>query len=189
MFFRIFFRISKVYFPNFAQQKVALFRRCTIHDICQKSKFFTQILHKWPRILHLDLWAICANYQLWLTPYTNTHSDKIELSYTYGHQFSPNIAKLAKLRNSAFQQPRGWVALPSIVVRRLFVVCPAWLHLLLSPLYEVLDHTNLIFSERTSKTMFMGVWLANTQIHVKIQNTNTNSTSFKVAVMPYMIYF
>ena len=52
-----------------------------------------------------------------------------------------------KLRNSAFQQPRGWVALSSLV-RRLFVVCrPAWWHLLSSPLYDVLDHTNHIFSE------------------------------------------
>ena len=29
-----------------------------------------------------------------------------------------------------------------------FVICPAWWHLLLHPLHDVLDHTNHIFSER-----------------------------------------
>ena len=59
--------------------------------------------------------------------------------------------KLLQMVFSAFceTQPSasiGWVALSSVFVRSLFVPHP--LHLLSSPLYDVSDHTNHIFSVR-----------------------------------------
>ena len=50
-----------------------------------------------------------------------------------------------EIARSAFQEPIGWeLYLPLFVV----VVVPHPWHLHLSPLYEVLDHTNQIFSVR-----------------------------------------
>ena len=54
----------------------------------------------------------------------------------------PNLYD-AILRDSAFQQSIGWVALSSLV--RVFV--PHRWHLHLSPLYDVLDYTNHTFSK------------------------------------------
>ena len=69
-------------------------------------------------------------------------------------------------------------------------VCPsqAW-HLKFSQLCMVLDHKTIYFLKgndiRTSKTMFPGVWRANTQIQI---HKYTNTASVKVADRPNMCY-
>ena len=82
------------------------------------------------------------------------------------------------LRNSAFQQPRGWVALSSIVVCRLSFVVRRSSHLvtpLLLYIYDVLDYTNHILW----KVMIQGPqkqcsWVYEIQIYTwKYTNTNT----------------
>ena len=51
------------------------------------------------------------------------------------------------IARSGFQEPIGWEPYLPLFVCRLSIVPHPW-HLHLSPLYEVLDHTNQIFSVR-----------------------------------------
>ena len=69
-------------------------------------------------------------------PYLQIFATKMQ----YLQVFATKIAKLSG------SQIRSWVALSLLVVRS-FVRPDRW-HLHLSPLYEVLDHTNQIFSVR-----------------------------------------